>query len=246
MDRKWTLVWSDEFDDGESPDPLKWTYEVGMVRNGEAQFYTRSQPRNARLEGGALVLQAHPGGWEGQGRYTSASLKTQGLGAWQYGRIEARCKLPAARGSWPALWMMPAGEGLPWPAAGEIDIMEHVGHRPGQIHGTVHYGRESHRQKGRFLQVPDFADAYHVYAIEWSAGQIAWYVDGTCYHILTRSDVEAEAEPWPFDKPFFLLAGLAVGGNWGGEEGIDEAAFPQQFLIDYIRIFRRAEEAFSA
>lgn len=248
----YALVWSDEFDTGAMPDPSKWAYDTERNADGwynnERQYYSDARPENSRLEDGNLIIEArrerlersdYPD-WGGQA-YTSARLYTKGLEAWQYGYFEIRAKLPCARGTWPAIWMLPP-DTIPWPEQGEIDIMEHVGHLPGIVHGTVHTGKYNHRigtQKGAQIRVPDACDAFHTYTLDWREGEMTMGVDGTDY--FTFSDDGTGKGAWPFDKPFYLILNLAVGGDWGGAEGVDASAFPQRMLVDYVRVWQDTE-----
>lgn len=234
----WRLVFRDEFDRPGLPDPDKWDYEVGLVRNREAQSYQRASLRNSRVEGGRLIIEAHREDVEG-GTYTSASLITLGKFAFQFGRVEVKAKLPAARGTWPAVWMLGEDRSIVrWPRCGEIDIMEHVGHLPGRIHGVVHQIREDgevHWSQGGHVQVDTASEQFHVYALEWEPSGLKWFVD----------DKEFFAFPyqgpakWTFDRRMYLLVNLAIGGTWGGQQGIDEKAFPQRFEVEYVRIYQR-------
>lgn len=237
----WKLVWSDEFDRAGAPDAAKWGYEKGLVRNNEKQFYTENRRENARVEGGRLILEAHKEAMQG-GDFTSASLITKGKAEWKYGRVEVKAKLPAARGTWPAIWMMPGNKNkVRWPDCGEIDIMEHVGHDPARIHGTLHSGAYNHTkgtQRSGQLKVPSFATDFHVYAMEWTEGKIVMEIDGKSYVTFEKKSGDSEAE-WPFEKPFYLILNLAIGGAWGGQKGIDEAAFPQRMEVDYVRVYQR-------
>lgn len=239
----WKLVWSDEFDKPGQPDPAKWGYEKGMVRNNEKQFYTDNRRENARVEDGKLVIEARKEKMD-RGDFTSASVISKGHGEWTYGRIEVKAKLPAARGTWPAIWMLPADFGkVPWPVCGEIDIMEHVGFDPGKIHGTLHTGTYNHTKgNGRSgnLMVPSFATEFHVYSMDWSARSIVMKVDGKSYVTIDRKPGDTDAE-WPFHKPFHLILNLAIGGAWGGVKGIDDAAFPQRMEVDYVRVYQKTE-----
>lgn len=237
---RWKLVWVDEFDKPGAPDASKWSYEKGLVRNKEKQFYTVDRRENARIEDGKLIIEAHKQAMEG-GDFTSASLITKGKAEWKYGRVEVKAKLPAARGSWPAIWMMPGDKNkIRWPDCGEIDIMEHVGFDPGKIHGTLHSGAFNHTkrtQRTGNLMVPDFATDFHVYAMEWTENKIVMEVDGKSYVTFEKKAGDTAAE-WPFEKPFYLILNLAVGGGWGGLKGIDDAAFPQRMEIDFVRIYQ--------
>jgi len=251
----WQLVWSDEFDKPGLPDPAKWTYEEGFIRNNEAQFYTRARQENARIEGGNLVIEARreqlpnpayqPGAAKDSRRakqfadYTSASLTTRGITNWTYGRIEVRAQLPGGRGMWPAIWMLGQRRGAGWPACGEIDIMEFVGYEPDTIHGTVHTGKYNHikkTQKGAKVTVASPEKDFHVYAVEWTPERIDFLVDGKKYHSFANEHSGVDA--WPFDAPHYLILNAAVGGAWGGQKGIDESIFPTKFLIDYVRVYQ--------
>jgi beta-glucanase (GH16 family) len=234
------LVWSDEFD-GKTINPKNWTYDLGAGGwgNGEAQYYT-NRPENARLENGLLIIEAQQEKYE-DSYYTSARLKTQGLQNFQYGRIEARLKVPAGKGLWPAFWMLGSSfDGTNWPDCGEIDIMEYIGKEPDLILGTAHgpgySGALGISQWNR--QTFDIADDFHTYAIEWSEGQIDWYFDGELYHTVTRADV-GERE-WVFDQPFFIILNLAIGGVLPGPVGLD-VTFPRQYQVDYVRVFQKVQ-----
>ncbi len=255
----WKLVWSDEFDKPGLPDPAKWDYEQGLVRNNEAQYYTRARKENARVENGLLVIEARKESWEnpdydpnsstpGRGRrgragaeYTSASLTTRGKASWTYGRIEVRAKLPAARGTWPAIWTLGTNQReVGWPACGEIDIMEFVGYEPVVIHANVHtetYNHTKRNGRGGQTTLPDASEAFHVYALEWDAQKLDFFVDNHKYFTCKNDGTGAGA--WPFDKPQYLILNLAVGGAWGGQRGIDAAGFPQRYYLDYVRVYQR-------
>lgn len=237
----WKLVWSDEFDKPGQPDPAKWGYEKGMIRNNEKQFYTDNRRENARVEGGKLVIEARKEKMD-RGDFTSASVISKGHGEWTYGRVEVKAKLPAARGTWPAIWMLPSDIGkVPWPMCGEIDIMEHVGHDAGKIHGTLHSGAYNHikgTQRSGTLMIPTFASDFHVYSMDWSADRIVMHIDGKTYVTIERKPGDKAAE-WPFNKPFYLILNLAIGGAWGGQKGIDDAAFPQRMEVDYVRVYQK-------
>jgi beta-glucanase (GH16 family) len=155
-----------------------------------------------------------------------------------------RAKLPAARGTWPAIWMLPVDFGsVAWPKCGEIDIMEHVGYDPNRVHGTLHTEAFNHikgTQKTSILSLPTATEEFHTYSVEWSADRIAMSIDGNSYATFDKKPTDGEAE-WPFDKPFYLILNLAVGGSWGGIKGIDDASFPQKFEIDYVRIYQLTE-----
>jgi beta-glucanase (GH16 family) len=245
----WKLVWADEFDAPGAPDPAKWVYETGMLRNGEAQLYTENRPENVRIEDGSLVIEAHketlpvPGKEGKSAAYSSGSIHTRGKANWLYGRIEVKAKIPSGRGMWPAIWMMPSDSKAGWPACGEIDIMEYVGFQPDVIHGTVHtadYNHVKKTQKGSTIQTPKPEETFHVYAIEWDAQSIRFYFDEKLY--FTFANEGKGAGSWPFDKAFYLKLNSAVGGGWGGQKGIDDTIFPRKFLIDYVRVYQREEK----
>jgi beta-glucanase (GH16 family) len=249
---EWALVWSDEFDYKGPPDPTKWTYEDGFVRNEEAQYYTR-RLENARVEDGCLAIEGrreeypNPGYREGSGHwrsraktasYTSASVTTSGKASWRYGRVEVRARLPQGRGVWPAIWTLGDSyrtEG--WPRCGEIDIMEFVGKDPGLIHATVHFARNGgHGSSHEQHKVDAPWEDFHVYAMEWFPDRMDFFYDATRIRSF-RLDDAGEGPDNPFRKPHYLILNLALGGSWGGE--IDNAALPQRFLIDYVRVYRQ-------
>ena len=239
----WQLVWSDEFDYEGLPDPSRWTYDVGGHGwgNKELQYYTEARLENARVGEGKLHITARREDWEGN-PYTSARVISQGKGDFQYGRFEIRAKVPGARGTWAAIWMMPSdwhfGEGN-WPDVGEIDIMEHVGHDPGVIHASAHsrdYQWQAGTQKTGVTTVGDATEAFHTYVLEWTPEVLRAYVDETLFF-----EYENEGlgwTKWPYDKPFYLILNIAVGGAWGSVKGIDEDAFPQVMEIDYVRVYQ--------
>jgi len=234
----WTLVFSDEFDTPGALDAAKWGYELGYIRNKEAQFYT-SRTDNVRAEGGLLLIEAKKEAYQGY-NYTSASINTLGRFEFLYGRVEVRAKLPTGNGAWPAVWMLGVNRAqVGWPACGEIDIMENVGFDPLKIHGTVHTAAYNHTigtQKGATVTVANPWDDFHVYAMEWYADRIDIFVDGQKYFTFPNEGTGSRA--WPFDKPQYLLINLAIGGSWGGQKGIDDTRFPHRYLVDYVRIYQ--------
>jgi beta-glucanase (GH16 family) len=265
----YALVWSDEFEaaDGSAPDRSKWTYDLGggSWGNNELESYT-DRPQNVQIKGGKLVITAQKetyAGLDGVKRnYTSARLKTKGLFAQAYGRFEARIKIPAGQGMWPAFWML--GEDIDtagWPKCGEVDIMENIGKEPGQVHGSLH-GPDSVKETSDLtasFTLPGgqkFADDFHVYAVEWEPGEVRFYVDSMQYATFTAVsraagvprefqvpwDYRYSAWPtdgtWVFDHPFFLILNLAVGGDWPGPPD-DTAVFPQHMLVDYVRVYKK-------
>ncbi len=250
----WKLVWSDEFDRAGAPDPARWEPEQGYIRNNEAQYYTKGRLENARVEDGHLVIEArkdklpltdaHP---RRNGRevaeITSASLTTKGKAEWTYGRIEVRAKLPAGRGVWPAIWMLGTNiDKVGWPACGELDIMEFVGHDPGVVHANVHTRGFNHARgnaRGKRLELPDASTAFHTYALEWTKRELRFFVDDTCF--FTCANDGTGVDSWPFDAPHYLILNLAIGGAWGGQKGIDDGIFPQRLVIDHVRVYQQAQ-----
>ena len=238
---EYKLVWCDEFDYTGPPDPTKWSYEEGFIRNCESQLYVRDRRENARVEDSALVIEAHKEKFAIPHRtwlrkcakFTSASLFSKE--SWQYGRIEVRAKLPHGRGVWPAIWTM--GEGK-WPVCGEIDLMEFVGHSPNHIHARVHFGRclLLHRSRGRSLEVCEPWRDFHVYSVEWTAEQVSFFYDEHCYFKFDVKVADRKDGTSPFCEPHHLKINLALGGVWGG--AVDDEVLPQQFLIDYVRVFQ--------
>lgn len=233
------LLAADEFDGaaGSAPNPGIWRFDTGAGGwgNAELQTYTDSR-RNSALDGaGNLVITARR---EADGTYTSARLKTEGTFTAQYGRIEARIRIPRGQGIWPAFWMLGADIGqVGWPACGEIDVMENVGYEPATVHGTVHgpgySGGQGITSSYQHPQGWSFADTFHTFAVDWKPGSITWSVDGVAYKTVTPADTGGN--PWVFDKPFFIVLNLAVGGSWPGyPDGTTQ--FPQQMKIDYVRV----------
>ncbi len=197
----WKLVWHDEFD-GPEIDPKNWTYDTGGDGwgNQEWEYYT-NRPENARVENGTLIIEARKELFSGRS-YTSARLKTQGLQEWAYGRIEARIKIPRGQGIWPAFWMLGSDlNQVSWPLAGEIDIMENIGSEPGTVHGTLHgpgYSGGGGITARFSSEDVILSDDFHVYAVEWEAGQICWYLDDTLYQTLTPADLRGQCTTIPF------------------------------------------------
>jgi len=233
-------IWSDEFNYAGLPDSTRWNYDVGGQGwgNNELQYYAKDRLKNARVESGNLVIEAHKEKFE-TNDYSSARLISKGKGDWKYGRIDVRAKLPKGLGTWPAIWMLASSTPLKWPDDGEIDIMEHVGYDHGKIHGSVHTKKYYHSigtQKSAFTMVPDCSENFHVYGLIWDAEKIQVSVDGKVYFTFQNEHTTREA--WPFDQPFHLLLNIAVGGNWGGQKGVDENIWPQRMEIDFVRVYK--------
>ncbi|WP_294324639.1 glycoside hydrolase family 16 protein [uncultured Chryseobacterium sp.] len=233
------LIWNDEFSKDGLPDASKWNYDIGGhgFGNEESQFYTKERLENARVENGKLIIEAKKENWE-KSNYTSARLLTKGKFSFRYGTVEVRAKLPKGRGTWPAIWMM--SENMKkWPDDGELDIMEHVGYHQGYIHASVHTQKYNHilqTQKTDTLFVKDASEKFHVYKADWAPEKIDVYVDDIKF--FTYENKEKTYGTWPFDEPFFIILNLAVGGFWGGKEGIDDQIFPQKLVVDYVRVYQ--------
>ncbi len=236
------LIWSDEFSKDGLPDPTNWGYDVGDHGwgNDELQYYSKEDVKNARVENGVLTIEARLDSVRPKG-FTSARLVSKGKAFWQYGYIEVKAKLPEGVGTWPAIWMLPEeNRHGGWPKNGEIDIMEHVGYDPGKVHGTVHTEAFNHKigtQKGGFQQVENFNTDFHTYAIDWTEEKIDFYINGSKY--FTFENTGGDYKEWPFDQPFHLILNIAVGGGWGGQEGVDLEIWPQQMQIDYVRVYNK-------
>lgn len=236
----WNLVWQDEFE-GNELNLANWTFDLGGGGWGNAEWeaYT-NRPENVRVVNGMLIIEAREEEVTFSGLpYSSARIKTQGLHAWQYGRIEARMKLPYGQGIWPAFWML--GENITqkgWPGSGEIDILEFIGREPDHIYATVHApGYSGGNGVGSSLIVPaeTLKNDFRVYAIEWQENEIRWYLDDQEYFKVTSADVP---NTWIFDHPFFIILNLAVGGRWPGYPD-DTTVFPQFLYVDYIRVYQK-------
>ena len=269
------LVWADEFS-GDAIDPEKWAHEKNCTGGGnnEAQCYGDA-PENSWVADDLLHIKAiredasgpavvdddpnyDPADTSASGTYTSARLRTKGLGGWKYGRFEMRAQLPQGQGSWPAFWMLPTEWRYGgWPLSGEIDILEAVNLKVGgedHVHGTLHYGGTSPANvyTGEAYQLPgglNPADGFHTYAVEWEEGEIRWYVDGDHYATQTSdgwyTTAALDNANAPFDQAFHLILNLAVGGDWPAnvnDTGIDESAFPQEYQIDYVRVYQCIED----
>lgn len=236
------LVWNDEFEQS-FIDTAAWIFEVGNGNNGwgnnELEYYTFRQ-ENASLKEGYLVITALKENYLGAA-YTSARMITKGRKSFLYGRVDIRARVPEGQGIWPALWMLGDNiDSVGWPACGEIDIMELVGHVPNTVHGTLHWGKDasSHRSKGNSYTLPSekFSNEFHVFSLIWEAGKLDILVDGKIYFSFAKQDVLPDE--YPFDAPHFFLFNVAVGGNWPGQPNAT-TSFPQEMIVDYIRVFQK-------
>ncbi len=232
------LVWRDEFD--KEIDKLSWTFEIGRGHNGwgnnELQYYT---DQNATVQDGYLIITAKKEDVRGA-EYSSTRMITKGKKEFTFGRIDIRAKIPEGQGVWPALWMLGANiDSVGWPASGEIDIMEVVGHEANKVYGTMHWGphHTQHKSKGNFkiLGTGKFSDKFHVYSLLWKPDEINVLVDDEVYFTFTRAD--AGDDPYPFNSPHYLLFNVAVGGNWPGSPDAS-TVFPQHMIVDYVRVFQ--------
>ena len=236
------LVWGEEFDEAEV-DTTAFNYDIGNGcpnlcgwGNRELQYYTQEK-ENVFIEDGKLVIRAvklQPTGFE------SAKLHTKGKKEFQYGRIDVRARLPFGQGIWPAIWMLGSNiDDVSWPACGEIDIMEMVGHTPKITHGTAHWGAQgagsSTFKTSSFILEENFSEKFHVFSLIWEENELVWYVDETKFQTITPNDMQGEQ--YRFNAPFYLILNLAVGGNWPGEPD-ETTVFPQQMEIDYVRVFQ--------
>lgn len=231
-----TLVWSDEFDTDGAPDSEKWDYSIGGNGwgNGEAQKYTNTRENSIVKKGNLVITALYDGLW------SSARLKTQFKARWTYGYFEIRAKLPRGVGTWPAIWMLPEFDkyGM-WPRSGEIDIMEHVGFDEDVVHTTAHTKAFNHRintQKTHSEMLQGAARSFHVYGLEWNPEYLQWYIDGKPFYRFDNTG--GGIDEWPFDIPYYLIINLAIGGSWGGQQGIDPNMKKAEFLIDYVRVYQ--------
>ncbi|MGQ1788248.1 glycoside hydrolase family 16 protein [Saccharicrinis sp. GN24d3] len=241
---KYKLVWEDEFEYTGLPDSAKWDYDQEGNQSGwgnkEEQFYTKARKENAWVENGILKITAIQEQYEDK-NFSSARLISKA--DWQYGKVEVRAKLPDARGTWSAIWMMPGGWSFDdgnWPDIGEIDIMEHVGHDLGVIHASAHskdYQWQKGTQKTDTINVGNVNTQFHSYILEWTPDLMKAYVDDKLY--FTYRNEGLGVDKWPYNKPFYLILNVAVGGAWGSVEGIDSRAFPQTMEVDYVRIYQK-------
>lgn len=243
---EYQLVWSDEFEYNGLPDSTKWNYEVGGNGwgNNEKQFYSSKLLENANVNNGKLHIVALEKEFENS-KYTSARLTTYQRFSLQYGRVEVMAKIPQGKGTWPAIWMLPESLRLgieKWPLCGEIDIMEHVGKDQNVVHTSLHtelYNFWKQSQYTHFEKLDDVSNAFHLYSIDWTPESIKFFIDNRLFYEAIKGENGKDSTNlgWPFDKKYFLILNLAIGGNWGGE--IDNSIFPVEMQIDYVRMFQK-------
>lgn len=236
------LVWSDEFDTDGAPDNSKWAYDLGNGcpnlcgwGNEEKQFYT-NRAENVRVEDGVLKIVAKKENYEGSA-YTSARLLTKGKYEFTYGRVEVKAKLPSGAGTWPAIWTLGANiDTVGWPACGEIDIMEHWGHNPTIVSSATHTPACSGGCEGTKVgetTVPDYATAFHVYAVDWTPEELRFSIDGK--YLYSYKPSTKNSSTWPYNNPQFLILNIAMGGSWFN---IDPNFTEAVMEIDYIKIYQ--------
>lgn len=239
--QKYVQVWGDEFNTPGLPDSTKWGYEVGKIRNAELQYYTSKRLENARIEDSVLIIEARKEKFSGAD-YTSASIISQGIGDWKYGKIEISAKVPTGKGTWPALWMMPTySEYGGWPRSGEIDIMEYIGVEPQNLFYNAHFegtngtGHQS-SGSGAVKKIANPFNQFIKFTLVWTPDKMEWYANDVKYHTYLKP--ADDYRRWPFDKEFYLILNLAYGGSWGGYAGVDDTKLPHKFLIDYVRVYQ--------
>ncbi len=239
----YSLVWSDEFNGSGLPDATKWSFDVkppGWV-NQELQAYTDRRLENARMENGKLIIEARKDYYNGN-PYSSARIKSAAKGDWVYGKVVVRAKLPKGRGVWPAIWMMPTDNAYgQWPNSGEIDIMEYVGHEPGKIHASMHSKNMNFTNglmRTSSIYIANVENDFHDYILEWDANKITISVDSQVVGSWSKKSTDTW-ENWPWDKRYHLILNLAVGGSWGGQQGVDDSIWPQRLEVDYVRVYQK-------
>lgn len=236
QETKRKLVWEENFN-GTSLDEKVWNFELGNGcpnncgwGNNENQVYT---DKNHLLKDGNLIININKEG----DKYTSSRITTAGKKEFQYGRMEARAKIPTGKGIWPAFWMLGSNiSKVGWPKCGEIDILEYVGREPSEVYTTLHT-QDSHGNSvnSKKTKIKNIEQGFHIYAIDWTKDKIEFFVDGISVYKF-QPDVKNE-DTWPFNQPFYFIVNTAVGGNFGGHD-VDDSIFPQQFVIDYVRVYQ--------
>lgn len=233
------VAWADEFTTDGAPDATKWQYDTGGGGwgNNELEYYTNTT-NNAYVSGGILNITARKESMGGM-NYTSARMASKFTSDMLYGRIEIKAKLPAGRGNWPAIWMLPNDYAYgSWPNSGEIDIMEQVGYDPNNVHFSIHDQlNNGGNSKTSTLNIPTSNTAFHLYRVDWTPDAVKGYYDDQLVFTFAN-DYKSNFATWPFDKPFHMMLNLAIGGNWGGIQGVDDTIFPNTMQIDYVRFYK--------
>ena len=244
--KDWSLVWSDEFNGQGLPDNSKWNYDLGNWGwgNNELQYYTVKRVQNARQEKGNLIIEARKN--DNGHAWSSARLTTRGLQSFVYGKIEIRAKVANGLGSWSAGWLLGDDyvDELSWPYCGEIDIMENVGFEidkatgDGKTHASLHCGAyyfKLRNQPTSITEVASMSNSFHTYTMEWYPDSILIGVDQQMYF---KYKDESSPLAWPFDKAQNLILDLAIGGGWGGAQGVDPTMTSQKLVVDYVRVYQ--------
>jgi len=244
--KDYKLVWADEFEYSGLPDSTKWNYDIGGHGwgNNEKQFYLEKSLENSFVKDRKLHIAALKKAYKNS-EYTSARLTTYNRFLIQYGKIEVMAKLPGGKGTWPAIWMLPETirtKEEEWPLCGEIDIMEHVGNDPNMVHVSLHSKLYNHIKKTQithFERLKDVFNEFHLYGFEWTTDNIKFYIDNKLFYEAKKGEngKVTTNEGWPFDKPYYLILNLAIGGNWGGE--VDNTIFPVEMQVDYVRMYQK-------
>ncbi|WP_372745826.1 glycerophosphodiester phosphodiesterase family protein [Lutibacter sp.] len=244
--KDYNLIWYDEFEYSGLPNNEKWDYAVGGsgYGNNEKQYYLKNSLENSIVKDGKLHIIALKKDYENN-NYTSARLTTYGKFSLQYGKVEVMAKLPEGKGTWPAIWMLPESlrkKEETWPLSGEIDIMEHVGKDQNVIHTSLHTELYNHWKKNqytKFEKVENVSNSFNLYGMEWTTESIKFYINNVLFYEAFKGEngKVVTNEGWPFDKPYFLILNLAIGGNWGGT--VDDSIFPVAMEVDYVRIYQK-------
>jgi beta-glucanase (GH16 family) len=251
--KNYKIIWAEEFNQGTRPNPKFWNYSTYANNvlwwHNERQYYTDNVAKNARIQKGELIIEAHNeklselDGWAGQ-EFTSARLTTEGKKSFKYGFFDVRAKLTCVKGSWPAIWLLGEKPQSSWPRDGEIDIMEHVSFNPQTVYGSAHnaYSQKHGIKYTGSTNLKNPCGEYHNYQIDWRQDFIAFLVDGKEYYRFSKSvssdGVPADYDKWPFNHNFYIILNIAVGGAWGGQQGIDPKQYPGNMAIDYIRVYQ--------
>ena len=261
FDENYFLIWNDEFSDEGSPDSSKWHYQIIPPNNGswfndEKQHYTNNI-KNSYVSDGTMKIKSIKEIYNIDGsikNYTSARLNSKF--AFQYGRVDVKAKLPSSKGTWPAIWTLGTNinelgnyfgntvGNVGWPKCGEIDIMEHVGYDPNHVFFSMHnanlYGDIHGTNQQGIYELEGIENDFHTYSVEWDSSFVRAYFDGNLFFNYPKPEIH-DINSWPYDNPFFLIINLAIGGEWGGQQGIDNSIFPATFTIDYVRIFKKTD-----